>query len=460
MRTKQVIYSAVMAATLVACGGSAKSGLGKGTTPPPPPDIAKTTTPAAGAPVAPKIEISKDARKDYQEALKFFQGQDKTGWNESACKESAERFESVAKGQADFTAAQFMVGLSFHRCGMLKDAEAAYQATTNMKGGDPAKKAMALSNLGEIYYRAGKTQPAMDYWKKALDANGKLIGARINLASQQLEEMRRIGDKDAKWKQLEADARFNLSNVLGVDSDSVAAYTVYGLIYMEGWKKNKNRLDLAKLLLDEGKKRTEKYAPLQNAYGLMYMHRGALSLALQHFQAAVEIDPRFAEARMNVGLTTLGFRNYEVAKEQFTKVIELQPKNYHAYIGLGAALRGLKDLDGAEAQYKKAKDLDPKRGEAYYNLGVLYKDFRASKQEDLKASLGTYSTAKDYFRQFLDKQGDEPDKAEAKEQITLIEKTSKQINVFLEQQAKMPKEPTPAPAPAPAPSAPATPKKP
>jgi tetratricopeptide (TPR) repeat protein len=270
--------------------------------------------------------------------------------------------------------------------------------------------------------------------------------------------MRKLGDKNPEWKKLEEDARFHLSNVLGVESDSYQAYTVYGLIYMEGYQKNKNRLDLAKLLLDEGKKRNEKYAPLQNAFGLYYMRRNALSLALQNFQAAVELDPKFIEARMNVGLITLNFRNYPVAKEQFTKALELDGKRYDAYIGLGAALRGLKDLDGAEAQYKKAQQLDPRRGEAYYNLGVLYKDFRASKQEDLKASLGTYATAKDYFRQFQDKQGDDTDKAEAKEQITLIDKTTAQINTFLKAQANQPPPPPQPPAqPAPGAAAPAAP---
>ena len=36
------------------------------------------------------------------------------------------------------------------------------------------------------------------------------------------------------------------------------AYTVYGLIYMEGRQKNRNRLDLAKLLLEEGEKKNPK----------------------------------------------------------------------------------------------------------------------------------------------------------------------------------------------------------
>jgi superkiller protein 3 len=127
-----------------------------------------------------------------------------------------------------------------------------------------------------------------------------------------------------------------------------------------------------------------------------------------------------------------------------SRVVELSPKNYDAYIGLGIALRGLKDLDGAEAQYKKAKDIDPRRGDAYYNLGVLYKDFRASKNTDLGASIGTYKQAKEYFQQFLTMQADQADKNEAKEQIAMIDKT---VQNFM-------KAPPPPAAPAAAPAQP------
>jgi len=348
----------------------------------------------------------------------------------------------VARAHSDVVEAQFMVGLSFHRCGMLDDAEKAYQQAIKMK----SNHGPSLSNLGEIYYRAGKLTEARQYWDTAIKANGKLIGARVNVASLELEQLRKIGNpKDATWKKLEEDARFNLSNVLGVDSDNVAAYTVYGLVYMEGWQANKNRLDLAKLLLDEAGKRNDKYPALQNAYGLYYMHKGSLNQALQAFSAAVEADPKFVEARVNVGLVTLGFRKYDTAKEMLSKVVELAPKNYDAYIGLGIALRGLKDLDGAEAQYKKAAALDPRRGDAFYNLAVLYKDFRASKNTDLAASIGTYKQAKDYFQQFLSSQAEASDKAEAKEQIALIDKTVAQIQSFMKAQANQPAA-TPDPA--------------
>ena len=176
---------------------------------------------------------------------------------------------------SDLVAAQFMVGLSYQRCNMNAEAEAAYQQASRMKG-DPTKIAMALSNLGQLYYKAGKVDAAKQYWDSAIKANGKLIAARINMASMNLEQMRKIDNpKDAQWKKLEEDARFNLSNALGVDTDSVEAYTVFGLVYMEGWQTNKNRLDLAKMLLDEAQEAqrevpaaAERVRPVLHAQGL------------------------------------------------------------------------------------------------------------------------------------------------------------------------------------------------
>ena len=419
---------------LAACGGGATASA-RGGTVPPPPKITKSE--AAVAREQPRREVSKDTRSDFDGAVQFFTATDKAhGWNDSACRQSADRFQAVARAHPDLVEAQAMVGVSYQRCGILDDAERAYRQVLQTKPNHGA----SLSNLGEIYFRTGRVSEARQYWESAIKANGRLVGARIGLATLELEQMRKIGNpKDATWKKLEDDARFNLSNALGADSDNVAAYTVYGLVYMEGSQTNKNRLDLARLLLDEAAKRNEKYAPLQNAYGLLYMRRASLNQALAAFNAAVEIDPRFVEARINVGQLTLGFRKYDTARDMFSKAIELAPKNYDAYIGLGIALRGLKDLDGAEAQYKKAMDLDPKRGEAYYNLAILYKEFRSSK-EDFVAS---YKKAKDYFQQFLTMQADQADKNEAKEQIAMIDKT---VQNFL----KAPPPPPAAPAAAPA----------
>ena len=450
--TSTIVAAALAVASfslLGACGGAQKtptrSGLGGNDVPPPPEH--------EGAKAAePKREISTDARKDYEEAAAYYKDQEKGGWNESSCKQAAERFANVAHAHPDLVEAQYMVGRSYHNCGLFGDAERAYQAALKIK----ANHGASISNLGEIYFRNGKLDGAKKYWESAIKANPKLEAAYNNLASLLLEDLRKTKEGES-WNRIEKQARDYLSAVLAVDQDNVRAYTLYGLVYLEGRQKNKNRLDLAKLLLDEGKKRQEKYAPLQNAYGLYYMARNNLRDALASFQQAVELDPSFAEARMNVGLITLGFRKYDVAKDQFTKVIELDPKNYDAYIGLGIAQRGMGDLDAAEDSYKKARGVDGRRGDALFNLGVLYKDFRAAKQPDLKASQTAYRTARDYFKDFLDKDGSNDDRDEAKANISDCDKVIKQLDDFIRASANQPQPPpeppAPALAPAPAPGA-------
>ncbi|HTJ45348.1 MAG TPA: tetratricopeptide repeat protein [Kofleriaceae bacterium] len=439
--TKNIIISVLM---LAACGSGqkrvAETGLGGNKAPPPPTAFGGEVKSEAAEP---KRELSKDAKSDFQDAVDYYTQQDKAGWNESSCKTAADKFDSVAN-EHKLVEARYMVGRSYHNCNMKGDAERAYQAALAMKSNYGA----AMSALGELYYEDGKVDAAKDYWQNAIKANPKLVGARNDIASLDLEEMRKVGPNDPHWKDLEADARNNLSSVLAVDNDNVKAYVLYGLVYLEGRQKNKNRLDLAKLLLDEGAKRNEKYAPLENARGLYFLFRNNLTEALQHFGKAVELDPNFAEARMNVGLITLGFRKYDVAKDQFQHVLDLKSKDdeFDATIGLGIAQRGLGDLDGAEASYKQAMKVDSKRGESFYNLGVLYKDFRAAKQSDLKASQQAYMTARDYFKQFLDKTGSDADKAEAKDNIADCDKVIKQLDDFMKNMANQPPPPPPAPA--------------
>jgi tetratricopeptide (TPR) repeat protein len=447
MRTIKMNLLALVA-SVAACGGTqgGKRTAGGGDVPPPPP-------PSAGDDV-PKVVVSEDARSDFDKAAAFFVATEKSnGWNQSTCAQSAESFRAVASEHKQLADAQYMVGLSYHRCGMFKEAESAYQATLKSN----ANHAQSMSNLGEIYFRQGKAEGAKQWWTRAVQAYQKLVAARNNLASLILDEMRTTTDA-ARWAQLDKEAQNHLSSVLAVDNDNIKAYTLYALVFMEGRKKNKNRLDLAKLLMDEAEKRKADYAPLKNARGLLFLYRNNLGQALKQFQAAVQLDPKFVEARMNVGLTTLGFRSYPQAKEQFDAVLQLDPKNYDATIGLGIALRGAGDLDGAEQAYNKAIQLDGNRGDAYYNLGVLEKDFKAGREDDLRAGQGHYRKAKEHFQKFLSKPGiSSEDRAEAKNNSEDCDKLVKQVDDYLAMQAKqeaMRKEFEKSNPPAPTPDSP------
>jgi Tfp pilus assembly protein PilF len=295
-------FALACGAAFAACGGksNAQSGLGTDTTPPPPP-----TGTGGGDSTGPSRVVSKDAAADFAAAADYFTKQEAAGWTSSSCETAAKKFAGVADDHRTIIEARYMQGLSYHRCNMAAPAEAAYQATIKA---DP-NYAMAESNLGELYFAAGKRDAAKQYWDSAVKKMPKLTGARINLASLLLEDMRTTTDA-TKWAALDEEARKHLSSSLAVDNENVRAYTVYALVYMEGRAKNKNRLDLAKVMIDEGLKRSDKFAPLKNAFGLWYMTKNNLTAALTQFQAAVSLDPKFVEARMNVGLINLGVRKF------------------------------------------------------------------------------------------------------------------------------------------------------
>src|SRR5689334_9540538 len=89
---------------LLACGP--KPGV-RGGNVPPPPQITKSET-AAPTKAEPKREVSHDTRKDFETAGEFFATTDKAhGWNESTCRQAADRFVNVLRAHPDLVEAQY-----------------------------------------------------------------------------------------------------------------------------------------------------------------------------------------------------------------------------------------------------------------------------------------------------------------------------------------------------------------
>jgi tetratricopeptide (TPR) repeat protein len=429
MKSNLVWGAAVLAVAAAACGGPAKTSKKEmsklaASAPPPPSDIKPDQ----------KIDrkVTSEARKDFAAAVEFYNQQAKEGWNQERCTAAARRFQRVASDHDKVVEARFNAGLSFHNCRMLTDAEQEYLQALRIKSGH----ARSLSALGEIYYSGGNVSRGEEYWRKAIEADPKTVAARNNLAWLLLNKMRETSDRGA-WKKYEEEAKGNLSRVLAVDSDNIEAYVLYALVYMEGSDRNKSRLDLANLLLEEGAKRNADFAPLWNARGLLQLLRDNIGRALSMFERAVQINPQFVEARMNVGNIVLGFRKYDVAKEQFEAVLAMQPKNYDAILGKGIALRGLGDLKAAEATYTVASQLDSRKPEAYFNLGLLYKDFYASQATDEGGAIGAFKKAREYFNQYVAKGVSKKAASEAQEHIEDCDKAVKQLEQAIEQKKQM-----------------------
>ena len=263
----------------------------------------------------------------------------------------------------------------------------------------------ALFNLGLLKYEQGDTPAAIEYWNQATAANesyarglaavgtlrymdGDVAGAEqiflqcverseteagcnINLA--QIARTRALGD--GRLTSAEArDSILRLRWALGGESRNPQAYADLARVYRE-----MGQLDLALLVSVNAVQLGIEEAPVLNQLGLVHLRKDNVVEAYAAFNHAVQIDPNFLDAWMNIGAMALSFRDFEVANDAFGRVVagaDRIPEDQlvDAILSHGVAKRGVDDLAGAEADYKRVLELRPNDTRALFNLGVLYQE--------------------------------------------------------------------------------------
>lgn len=158
-----------------------------------------------------------------------------------------------------------------------------------------------------------------------------------------------------------------------------------------------------------------KYAEAWNCRGLVEYHRGHLELAVQYFKralayrndfaeahnnvgavmmnemreygqaeeefrVALEIDPGYVNARVNLGLTLLYQERYDEARDQYMRCLELQPNACDCRMGLGVLSLNKKDWADARAHFEKLIQICPDDPHGFYNLG--YSQLQLSRCQD------------------------------------------------------------------------------
>ncbi len=414
--------AALLALALAACGGGAAGG--RTGTVPPPPRITRSET--AAAKDQPRREVSKDTRSDFEGAAQFFTTTDKArGWNESTCRQSADRFAAVVRAHPELVEAQFMVGVSYHRCGMLDDAERAYRQAIQIKPNHGA----SLSNLGEIYFRTGRVGEARQYWDSAIKANGKLIGARIGVASLELEQMRQIGNpKDADLE--EARGGRPVQPVQRARRRHRQRRGLHGLRpglhgglagQQEPARPRQAAARRGRQAQREVRAAAERLRPATTCTGRRSTRRCRRSTPRSR------LDPKFVEARMNVGQVTAGVP--QVRHRQATcsaRRSSCRPRTTTPTSAWASRCAASRTSTAPRRSTRRPRDLDPQA-----RRGLLQPRRALQGVPLVQGGLQSrsYKQAKEYFQQFLSAaQADQADKSEAKEQIALIDKTRPELH--------------------------------
>jgi len=171
---------------------------------------------------------------------------------------------------------------------------------------------------------------------------------------------------------------------LAIDAASVDAAAYVAFAYY-----HKHQYDTAELVLDDVFKRpsAKNNAGIYYVYGLVYDHTNRPEQAVMAFTKAVELNPNFASALVDVGVHELENKQYAKAQETFEKLTKQFNRNDAITLtSLASAYRGhaadypvgSADRNGlivaSEATYRKAIQLNPNYGPAYFDLALLYLD--------------------------------------------------------------------------------------
>jgi tetratricopeptide (TPR) repeat protein len=397
-----------------------------------------------------KRQITADQKADFEKAMARYQSAKKSGGlTGGECTSVANAFKSAADNSPTLLEARFNQGAVLQECGQEADAIRIWEGMTEGK----TKYGPAITNLGYIAWKRNEPGRAEALFARAIEADPlHTVEARNNLAQILRDKARRAGSPEEK-KQYVGQAVSHLRTVLALDSNNLQAFATLSFIYYE-----MNMLEMAKLVGNQAIKKADEIATgkfeeekaeeaaegktgggakkkgkkkeatkeeeeggklakevdvreagtgvttsmkhnlavVHNTLGLVELKRKNISPAITQFRKAVEMNPGFAEARLNLAALSLNNRDYKTAEESFRAVLQVQPKNYEAAIGLGVALRGNKKIDEAEAQYNAAQKMDPQNPSAYFNLGLLYQDYKTGEKPVLQK-------AQEYYRQFLGK---------------------------------------------------------
>lgn len=146
--------------------------------------------------------------------------------------------------------------------------------------------------------------------------------------------------------------------------------------------------------LDEALKKNIFNAEAYFFKGILFKEIGDTAKSISNFQTAVEQDPQYYEAYMQLGLLHSKLKN-KLALDYFNNALKIDSSSYEAKYAIAMYYQETKQYGTALELYRKFILEFPQDKDAYYNSGVIYFDMD-SMDKAIRSFEQTMSVAPDY----------------------------------------------------------------
>jgi putative PEP-CTERM system TPR-repeat lipoprotein len=224
--------------------------------------------------------------------------------------------------------------------------------------------AQLLALLGTAYIQTGDNSKGAEYIERAVELDPDQALLRTQLAVGQIA----TGDTASAISQLES--------AVALGQDVVQADVLLVLSYL-----NKKEFEKA-IAASEALEQRMVDSPIPyNLTGLALLAQRQYAAAGERFRLALEKDPQFVVAQMNLARLELAQRKPEAAAQAFQKVLEMNPKHLGAMMGLSALARAQGDMAEAESWLQRANQANPEALQPILALAEIH----LRRNESLKA---------------------------------------------------------------------------
>ncbi len=272
------------------------------------------------------------------------------------------------------------------------------KATANYTPSERNNRAVFLERLGLIYREAGKTQPAVDTFRKILDLGPENAARGYDQIIETYREVK-------QWNQATAVAAEAVAKM----PQSKDLKRVYAGQLADSGKGDEAVAQIKSLLKGDNDDR-ETWIALAQVESRLKRWKDAEE-AIQKADAMSSSPDEKAYVAFILGSMYERQKKYEQAEETFRKVLATDASNAMAlnYLGYMLADRGLR-LDEAIGYIKRAVELDPQNGAYLDSLGWAY--FKMNNldlaEENLRKAaekIGNDATIQDHLGDLYNKMG-------------------------------------------------------